>query len=68
MMNKHCLTTEALTRSSHDAKFLVDHLQDSLKTANVIEGIIILRLIEKTAKINQEVDELLAALESKNNI
>jgi hypothetical protein len=56
---------EDLTKATHSMMFAVGSLQDALKRANPVEALLLLELIETAAKVQQRIESLAAAIESK---
>jgi len=54
---------ESLTKAEHSAGFLMDELRDALHKATSVQGIVILDMIERAAKLNQEIKALHNAVE-----
>jgi len=54
---------EYITRSIHDADFLIGDLREALHAASRTEGIIIMQLIHDAAKLQARIGELSAAYE-----
>ena len=52
------MINEAMTKSVHNASFLVDDLRDALRDADMIESIILLKLINDSATLLQRIEEL----------
>lgn len=56
---------EDLTKATHSMMFAVGSLQDALKRANPVEALLLLEVIEMAAKVQQRIESLAAAIESK---
>lgn len=55
-------TSENLTAAAQAATFPVSTLRDALKTANAVQGLAILALIERAATLARDIDALRAAV------
>jgi len=55
-------TAENITKAMHDSGFIIESLQEALKTATATEGIIILQLIEQATKLDQKISNLQMAI------
>lgn len=53
---------ESLLKTSHSLGFATSDLQAALGKSNKIQALVILPLIEKVVKLNQEVDALREAI------
>jgi len=54
--------SEHLTKAEHDARFLINTLQDVLFYSNAVEALIVLRLIEQAATLQTRITEYVEAL------
>ena len=56
---------EPLTKVTHDLGFVCDGLQEALKKANAVQGIVILDLIGRARGLLQDAQALLDALNAE---
>ncbi len=54
-----------ITKATHDLQFCVENLQEALKKASPIEGIIVLDLIKKATKLRIETEHFLSCLKEE---
>ncbi len=59
------MNNEPLTKAAHAAEFLAADLRDALATADAVEALALLPLIEQAARLNQQIGALLAAVEAR---
>ena len=52
---------EPLTKVTHDLGFVCDGLQEALKKANAVQGIVLLDIIRRTGDLLQQTKALLEA-------
>jgi hypothetical protein len=57
--------TEALTKASHSASFVLGDLRSALATATAVEALVLLPLIEQAAQLQQRIAALLTAVSNE---
>ena len=62
------MIAECLEKASHDLGFARDSLQEALKDAKAVDGIVIMQLIEDLAKLDKKVDQFREAWTNDNGI
>ena len=61
-MTREEIVKEKLIKTDHSLGFAISALQEALQHSTHVESILILRLIEDAAKLNQRVNELRGAV------
>jgi len=65
LLRRSSAAAEDLTKATHSMMFAVGSLQDALKRANAVEALVLLDTIEAAVKVQQRIESLAAAIESK---
>lgn len=63
----HKMTIENITKAQDSAAFLVDELQQTLKTCSALESLLILPEIERAANMSNKLNAILDAIKRNYN-